>query len=77
MNGVLFNATLARDPQEKGAGYARLCYMVVTDSYIAGDNQLHNSMITWSPQLELAGTYCNKNIFTQVIKYRKWASLRD
>ena len=32
-------------------------------------------MIT--PQQELAGTYYNKNIFMQVIKYRKWASSQD
>ena len=49
--------------------------MVITNSYIAGSNQLHDSKIT--PQLELAETYYNKNIFMQVIKYRKWASLRD
>ena len=45
------------------------------DSYIAGDNQLHDSTIT--PQLELAETYYNENIFTRVIKYREWASSRD
>ena len=45
------------------------------DGYIAGDNQLHDSTIT--SQLELAGTYYNENIFTRVIKYRKWASSRD
>ena len=53
-----FSATWARDPQEKGLvtqDYIIASYMVVTDSYTAGDNQLHDSMIT--PQLELAGTY--------------------
>ena len=30
---------------------------------------MHDSTIT--PQLELAGTYYNENIFTRVIKYRK------
>ena len=41
-------------------GYIIASYMVVTNSYTAGDNQCHDSMIT--PQLELVGTYCNKNI---------------
>ena len=44
-------------------------YMVVTDSYTAGDNQLYDSMIT--PQQELARTYYNENFFTQVIEYRE------
>ena len=52
--------------------YIITSYMVTTDSYTVGDNQLHDSTIT--PQLELAGTYYNKNIFTRVIKYREWAS---
>ena len=39
--------------------------MVLTDSYTAGDNQFHDSMIT--PQLELARTYYIENSFTQVI----------
>ena len=61
---VLFSATWARGPQKKRAGYVRLyySYMVVTNSYTAGDNQLHDSTIT--PQQELAKTYYNKNIFT-------------
>ena len=43
--------------------------MVVTDSYTAGNNQLRDSTIT--PQLELARTYYNENIFTRVIEYRE------
>ena len=70
---MLFNATLACDPQEKGAGYTRLyiiaSYMVVMKSYAAGDNQLHESTIT--SQLELAGTYYNENNFARVIKYHE------
>ena len=49
------------------------------NSYTAGDNQLHDSMITL--QLELyswkPGTYYNENIFTRVIKYCEWASSQD
>ena len=50
-------------------------YMVVTNSYTAGDNQLQDSTIT--PQQKLVRTYYNENIFTQVIKFRECASLRD
>ena len=40
--------------------------MIITDSYTAGNNQLHDSAIT--PQLELArNNNYNENIFTQVI----------
>ena len=51
-------------------GYIIASYMVVTDSYTAGDNQLHDDTIT--PQPKLAGTYYNKNIFTRVIKCCEW-----
>ena len=56
-------------------GYIITSYMVIMDSYTAGDNQLHDSVIT--PQLELARTYYNENIFTRVIKCGEWASSRD
>ena len=48
---MLFGATRARDSQEKGLAtrgysYYLASYMVVTDSYTAGDNQLYDSAIT-------------------------------
>ena len=62
VDDALFSTTWACNPQEKGAGYVRLyySYTVVTNSYTAGNNQLHDSTIT--PQQELAGTCYNKNI---------------
>ena len=71
VDDVLFSATWAHDPQEK-VSYS---YTVVTNSYTAGDNQLHDGTII--PQRKLAGTYYNESIFKRVIKYRKWASSQD
>ena len=65
VDDVLFSITWVHNPQEKGlvmGGYIIAIHGIVTNSYvrIAGDNQLHDSMII--SQQKLARTHYNQNI---------------